>query len=129
MQRREFIAVVATAAVATATAPQASARAPAVPMGIEPPLRPGKYTALEAAAGKCIDAAEDCLRRCFGSLATEDTSMAACADTAYQLIAACRALRTMAAVNSSHVPIFAVAVEQACIACGKECDELPGIAE
>jgi len=128
MQRRDFIAAVATAAVAAAAAPQATARVPAAAASTEPPNRPREYAALGAAAGTCLDAAEDCLRECFGMLASRDTSMAACAEAAYALIAACRAVRTLAAVNSVHVPIFAKAVEQACIGCRMECDRFPGIA-
>lgn len=130
MQRREFIGAVATAAVAAAAAPQAAARTPTpTAMGPEPRVRPEKYTALEAAAGTCLDAAEDCSRRCFAELASADTSMAACAAAVYELIAACRAVRTLAAVNSAHVPLLAKAVEQACIACRTECEKFPHVAE
>jgi Cys-rich four helix bundle protein (predicted Tat secretion target) len=133
MQRREFIAAVATAGVAAAAGPRATAhvpaaRVPAAAVGIAPPDRPEGYAALEAAAGLCLDTAEDCLRECFGMLASRDASMAACADAATALIAACRAVRTLAAANSVRVPIFAKAVEQACIGCRLECDRFPGIA-
>lgn len=128
MQRREFIAAVATAAAAAAAAPPAVAQAPA-PTGMEPPMHPGKYLALEESAGKCVDTGEDCLRHCFGMLAMKDTSMAACTESVYELIAACRALRTLAAVNSTHVPIFAKAVEKVCIDCQKECEKFPRIVE
>ena len=40
-----------------------------------------------------------------------DTSMAACTTSSFDLIAACRALSTLAAVNSSAVPALAKVVE------------------
>jgi Cys-rich four helix bundle protein (predicted Tat secretion target) len=129
MQRREFITAVATAAVATATAPQAGARALAAPTGIERPVIFEKYAGLEAAALSCIDAGETCLRRCFEALATQDRSMAACAEAAYALVAAGRAVRTLAAARSVHVPIFAKALEETCITCRAECDKFPGVTE
>ena len=59
----------------------------------------------------------------------KDTSMAACADSAFQLVAACNALASLAAVNSSHVPAFAKTVAKVCEDCKKECDKFPKIAE
>jgi hypothetical protein len=44
----------------------------------------------------------DCLRHCYGMFSMKDTSMAACANAAFQLVAACAALNTLAAVNSEH---------------------------
>jgi Cys-rich four helix bundle protein (predicted Tat secretion target) len=130
MQRREFIATVATAAAMAAGAPLAAARTPAAPaVGAGPAVRLAKYAALEAAAGACLDAGEDCLRHCFAALASEDMRMAACAATVYELIATCRAVRTLAAAESAHVPLLAKAVEQACIACTTECEKFPRIAE
>jgi Cys-rich four helix bundle protein (predicted Tat secretion target) len=127
MQRREFIAAVATAAVVTAAAPRAGAGAPVRAMGEEPPA--GKYAALESAAGACIEAGEACLRHCFDALASKDTAMAACADAVYELITASRAVKSLAAANSAHVPIFAKALAQTCLACRFECDKFAGIAE
>ncbi len=133
MQRREFITAVATAAVAGAAAQPTAARAPATPIGTQAPIKPtmlqGKYAELEAAAGACLDAGEDCLRSCFGLLADEDSRMMAVAEAAYELIAACRAVRSLAAVDSAHVPIFAKALEQTCIAGLRECEKFPGIEE
>jgi Cys-rich four helix bundle protein (predicted Tat secretion target) len=129
MLRREFMAAVGTTAAVVA-AQHAFAQAPAAaPAAFEPPMHPAQYKALEDVAGECVETGEDCLRHCFGMLAMKDTSMAACAEKVYELIAACRALRTLAAANSKHVPIFAKAVEQVCIDCKKECDKFPKIAE
>ncbi len=55
--------------------------------------------------------------------------MAGCTESAYQLVAACGALQTLAAVNSTHVPAFAKAVGEVCLACQKECEKSPNIAE
>ena len=55
--------------------------------------------------------------------------MAGCTNMAYQMIAACSALRTLAAVNSSHVPAFGKVVAQMCEDCQKECEKFPDVAE
>lgn len=129
MQRREFMAAVGTAAAVVA-AQQAFVQTPALAQAaMDPPMHPAQYKALEDAAGECVETGEDCLRHCFGMLAMKDTSMAACTESVYELIAACRALRTLAAVNSKHVPIFAKAVEQVCMDCKKECEKFPKIVE
>ena len=94
MDRREFIAAAGTAA-ALASASQAFAQA-----GEEPMMHPPKYKALEEATAHCVATGNDCLRHCFGMYAMKDTSMAGCANTAFQLVAACAALQTLAAVNS-----------------------------
>src|SRR6266403_5624619 len=59
----------------------------------------------------------------------KDTSMAACANAAFQLVAACAALNTLAAVNSEHTGHLAKTVEMICNDCKKECDKFPKITE
>ena len=100
MDRREFIAAAGTAA-AVASASQAFAQGM---MGAETEelMHPPKYKALETEAAKCVTTGNDCLRHCLGMYKMKDTSMAACADTAFQLVAACDALAALAAVNSEH---------------------------
>jgi hypothetical protein len=44
----------------------------------------------------------------------KDTSMAGCADSVYQLVAACAALNALAAVNSEHTSHLAKTVEMVC---------------
>jgi Cys-rich four helix bundle protein (predicted Tat secretion target) len=58
----------------------------------------------------------------------KDTSMAACADAAFQLVAACDALNSLAAVNSEHTGHLAKVVEMVCADCKEECDKFPKIA-
>jgi Cys-rich four helix bundle protein (predicted Tat secretion target) len=62
-------------------------------------------------------------------MAMKDTSMAGCADTAYQLVAACGALQSLASVNSTHTPALAKAVADVCTSCQKECEKFPDVAE
>jgi len=123
MDRREFIAAAGTAA-ALASASQAFAQA-----GEEPMMHPPKYKVLEEATAHCVATGNDCLRHCFGMYAMKDTSMAGCANTAFQLVAACAALQTLAAVNSEHTGHFAKVVEMVCNDCNAECDKFPKIAE
>lgn len=72
---------------------------------------------------------DNCLRHCFGMLTMNDTSMAACTTAAFDTIAACRALATLASVNSTAVPALAKVVEDICLACKKECDKFPQYSE
>lgn len=92
-------------------------------------MHPPKYKALEEAAAKCVVTGNDCLRHCYGMFKMKDTSMADCADAAYQLVAACAALNALAAVNSEHTGHLAKTVEMICDDCKKECDKFPKIAE
>lgn len=121
MQRREFITVVGTAAAVAAAGPALAENHE----GMHGP----KYKVLAELAGHCVATGEDCLRHCYGMFAMKDTSMTDCAKSAYELIAACRALQALAASNSAYVPAFAKVVEKVCLDCKKECDKFPKIAE
>jgi Cys-rich four helix bundle protein (predicted Tat secretion target) len=92
-------------------------------------MHPPKYKALEDSASKCVVTGNDCLRHCYGMFSMNDTSMAACANAAFQLVAACAALNTLAAVNSEHTGHLAKTVEMICNDCKKECDNFPKITE
>ena len=124
MDRREFIAVAGTVAAVASTS-QAFAQMAAE----EPMMHPPKYKTLEESAAKCVATGNDCLRHCLGMYKSKDTSMGACADTAFQLVAACGALQALAAVNSAHVGAIAKGVEQVCKDCQAECEKWPKIAE
>jgi Cys-rich four helix bundle protein (predicted Tat secretion target) len=123
MERRDFItAAAAVAAIGVATEAFAQG-APGASM------HPPKYKALQDASGRCVAVGNDCLRHCLGMLSMKDVSMAGCTDSAYQVVAACGALQTLAAVNSAHLPAFAKAVGEICVACQKECEKFSNVAE
>jgi Cys-rich four helix bundle protein (predicted Tat secretion target) len=124
MERREFIAALGAATAVLAAQP-AFAEEGAAAKHMHPP----KYKALSDAAGKCVIDGDNCLRHCFGMLTMNDTSMAACTTSSFDLVAACRALSTLAAVNSAAVPALAKVVEDICLACKKECDKFPQYVE
>ena len=124
MDRREFIAAAGTVAAVASTS-QAFAQMAAE----EPDMHPPKYKALEVEAVKCVGTGNDCLRHCLGMYKMKDTSMAACADTAFQLVAACDALAALAAVNSEHTGHLAKTVAMICRDCQKECEKFPKVAE
>ena len=124
MDRREFIAAAGTVAAVASTS-QAFAQ-----MGAEEPMmHPPQYKTLEDACAHCVATGNDCMRHCLGMYKMKDTSMAGCADAAYQVVAACGALQALAAVNSPHVGAVAKGVEQICKACQKECEKWPKVAE
>jgi Cys-rich four helix bundle protein (predicted Tat secretion target) len=113
MKRRELIVAAATLAAATYT-PPADAQA-------KGEMHPPKYKALEESTSRCVSTGEDCLRHCLAMMSMKDTSMAACANSIVELVAACRALQTLAAVNSTFTPAFAKDVAAVCSNCEKEC--------
>lgn len=126
MHRREFVTAIGTAA-AVVSAAQAFAVTADAATGES--MHPAKYKALEEAIARCISAGDACMRHCLGMLSMKDTSMAGCTNATYQVIAGCNALRTLAAVNSHHVPALGKVVAQMCTDCQKECEKFPDVAE
>jgi Cys-rich four helix bundle protein (predicted Tat secretion target) len=123
MERRELFAAVGAAAAMTSVSHALAQGAGGMSM------HPAKYKALEESSGRCVAAGNDCLRHCLGMASMKDTSMAECASSAYQLVAACGALQTLAAVNSTHLAAFAKAVGAVCAACQTECEKYSSVAE
>jgi Cys-rich four helix bundle protein (predicted Tat secretion target) len=123
MERRQIIAAAGlVAAIASSSAATAQGAGGAS-------MHPPKYKALEESSSRCVATGNDCLRHCLGMLAMNDVSMASCTASTYQLVAACNALQTLAAVNSAHIRAFAKAVGEICVSCQKECEKFPAIAE
>ncbi len=130
MQRREFIAVGSAAAVASATQAFATqAFAEEAGSAKMEDMHPALYKELEKATIDCVATGNDCLRHCLGMFAMKDTSMAECADASLQLVAACNALASLAALNSTHAVALAKTVALICEDCKKQCDKFPKIAE
>jgi Cys-rich four helix bundle protein (predicted Tat secretion target) len=130
MERRQFVAAFgAAAAAATASRDFAPATAPAPAPGAPLHHHPAKYRALMETSAKCVSSGNECLRHCFGMLSMNDTSMAECTKASYDLVAACAALETLAAVNSPYTPALAKTVGDVCLACKKECDRFPQYVE
>ena len=125
MERREFMATVGVVAAATSLSSSAFAQEAAKPVHHHPP----KYKALSEAAAKCALEGDNCLRHCFGMLSMNDSSMADCTKASYDLVAACKALETLASVNSTFTPALAKTVGDICTACKKECDRFPQYSE
>jgi len=123
MERREFMAAMSAAAALAAVTPAFAEE------GAKVHHHPAKYKALADAAGKCVVDGDSCLRHCFGMLSMNDTSMADCTKASFDTIAACRALETLASVNSPYAASVAKAVESICLACKKECDKFPQYSE
>ena len=119
MHRREFVATMGTAAAVLSTAQVYVIQANAAPAES---MHPAKYKALEDSTSHCVSTGDACMRHCLGMLSMKDTSMAGCTNAAYQMMAACGALRTLAAVNSPYVPALAKVIAQVCADCQKECE-------
>ena len=117
MRRRDFVTAAASAA-ALFEAAGASAQAP---KGNLEDMHPAKYKALEASTLQCIAAGEDCMRHSLSMFSMNDTSMAGVANTVTQLLAVCRALLTVAALNSPFTAELAKTTADVCGAAEKEC--------
>ena len=122
MERRELMAV---AGVVGAVAATSRAFAQGTALSMHPP----KYKMLEETSGHCVASGNDCLRHCLGMMSMNDVSMSGCTSSVYELITACSALQTLAAVNSTHIVSFARAVGEICARCQGECEKYPDIAE
>ncbi|MBY6241811.1 four-helix bundle copper-binding protein [Methylosinus sp. Sm6] len=125
MERREFVtAFGALAAAAAASSALAAGEEHAHHMS-----HGAKYKALLESSAKCASSGEECLRHCFEMLAMNDASMGACTKATYDVVAACSALAKLAGTNSTFTPALAKVVADVCLACKKECDKFPAIAE
>lgn len=124
MERRDFIATLGAVAAAASVSP-ALAEEKTKPAH----HHPAKYRALSDAAAKCVAEGNNCLRHCFGMLSMSDSSMAECTKVTFDTIAACAALESLASVNSNFTPAMAKTVADICVACKKECDNFPDVAE
>jgi Cys-rich four helix bundle protein (predicted Tat secretion target) len=124
MERRDFIATLGAVAAAASVSSALAEEKPKLAHH-----HPAKYKALSEAAAKCVLEGNNCLRHCFGMLSMDDSSMAACTTATFDTIAACSALETLSAVNSTFTPAMAKTVAGICAACKKECDKFPEVAE
>jgi Cys-rich four helix bundle protein (predicted Tat secretion target) len=137
MERRDFFAGLGAAvALSAATPALAQAPEPSRAHGEGHGMQdhgahehPPQFAALKESSARCVSTGNDCLRHCFGMLAMNDTRMVACTRSVYDLVHACVALETLAAVNSPHTRVLAKAVGEICTACETECAKFPDIAE
>jgi len=123
MERREFMG--AAAAVAASVVASSAIAADRTEGEGAHHHHAAKYAALAASAEKCVSTGHDCLRHCYDMLSMNDASMADCTRSTADLLAACGALASLAALNSSFTPAFAKTVADVCLACKKECDKFP----
>jgi Cys-rich four helix bundle protein (predicted Tat secretion target) len=78
-------------------------------------------SALAEKALACVGTGNACLDHCMKLLANGDTSIAACARSVDELVAACASLAKLATVGSAHLPAFAKATMAICQSCEAEC--------
>ena len=125
MERREFVTALGAAAAAISVSRAYAEEAPVKHM------HPPKYKALmEKSAGKCVATGNECLRHCFGMLSMNGSEHRRIAPRRRTIsVAACGALETLAAVNSTFTPALAKTVADVCMACKKECDKFPQYVE
>jgi Cys-rich four helix bundle protein (predicted Tat secretion target) len=123
MQRRHLVtaAAAATAAFAAMAQPKSKPAAADAHAHHHHHGGAGKYEAVMHSAAHCVMTGEVCLAHCHMVLAEGDKSMAECAKSVNELVAACTALRALAAQESPRLPALAKVVMDVCLACEKEC--------
>jgi Cys-rich four helix bundle protein (predicted Tat secretion target) len=120
MNRRELIEVMGAAGLLAAGVAEGDTPAPAHEHHDHAAMT-GKYGDLVADTTRCVNTGEACVAHCITMLGQGDKELAACAKTVQDTIAACTALRQMAAANSPFVPKMAGLVADICTACETEC--------
>jgi Cys-rich four helix bundle protein (predicted Tat secretion target) len=81
----------------------------------------GAYGGLASAASHCAHTGEVCIAHCLVTFKEGDTTLAACAASVEEMMAACRSMATLAALNSRHVKAEAAVCKAICADCEKEC--------
>ncbi len=81
----------------------------------------GRYSGLAAAANHCSASGEACIAHCLVTFKEGDTSLAACAVSVEEMMAACDSMSKLAALNSRHVKAEAAVCKAICEDCEKEC--------
>lgn len=77
--------------------------------------------AIQAAAAECVQRGEACLAHCIALLSDGKTEMAGCAKSVSDMLAATRALLSMAAAGSKHLKAQAKVASDAAKDCEAEC--------
>ncbi len=122
MNRREVLDLVAAVGfTSVAGAAIAADSPPAHDMHKMPGMH--DHAALVAATSKCVTTGDACLTHCLSLLGEGHKELAACAKTVRDTIAACTALRELAAADSPHVAALAKVVADICRGCKTECDK------
>jgi len=119
MNRRDVLTAASTITLAGMTA-QALA-ADAMPAGHDHHASGSRFADLVRATSNCISTGDACLSHCLVMLGQGEKDLAACARTVRDAIAACTALRELAAADSPHVPALAKVVSGICSDCEAEC--------
>jgi len=88
-----------------------------------PGVRNKKRVALVKAAADCTAKGDACLSHCMETFVQGDTTMATCADAVQQMLPVCRAMSSLGAYDSKHLPDLARACIGVCTDCEKVCRE------
>lgn len=121
MTRRDLIDAMTLATVSIALPSGALAGPPAAPAVHDHGAMASAHADLIAATTRCISASEACLAHCIRMLSEGDRTLAACTATVRDTIAACTALRQLAAADSVHVAALAEVGASVCSDCEREC--------
>ncbi len=81
----------------------------------------GQGQALVEAARACVAEGETCIAHCLGFFANGDTSLAGCARAVQEMVAACRAVASLATLDAKRLGEFLSPCINVCADCEQEC--------
>jgi Cys-rich four helix bundle protein (predicted Tat secretion target) len=81
----------------------------------------GQYADLAHEAQHCVMQGNACLSHCIVDLKSGNLELVDCLSRVEELIAVCKALGTIAALGSEHVPAMAAVTKEVCVTCEEEC--------
>lgn len=120
MNRRELL-VGAAAMAAAVTAGNAAAQAQKHEHKHEHGGPSKRNKALIKSTGECVEAGQACLHHCLVLMGQGDKSLASCAMSVSDLLAACSALQQLASAESPHLAEMAKVAMKICEDCEREC--------
>ena len=82
---------------------------------------PGKYSKAMMSAMHCQLQAQVCLSHCITEMGKGDKTLAACANSTREVIAACEAFGKIAVFDSPYTKKMAQLCEEVCKSCATEC--------
>jgi Cys-rich four helix bundle protein (predicted Tat secretion target) len=131
MTRRDLLGIASAATVALAAdralAQKKDAKKPTPPTATDNPHAHHQMgaDALQGAAAECIQRGEACLAHCIALLSEGKTEMAGCAKSVRDMLAAARALLSMASAGSKHLKAQAKVTADVARDCEAECKKHP----
>jgi Cys-rich four helix bundle protein (predicted Tat secretion target) len=123
MNRRDLSGVGATAVAGAAMASSRLAFAAGKDTKGKAKAKESKYEDVIESASECIETGEQCLAHCLRELAKGNKDMAECAYSVSEMLATCKAIVTLASLESEFAKEVGIACMKACKKCKEACEK------